>query len=635
MTGDPYWDNVAFLSGFEEATADDESSLANTVTEFGSAATTSAHAKFGTQSLSIPDDTAAISFPATASKFSGTDPFTLVLWVASAALADSFAYLAAQYDISSPTGRSWRFIHDQSIGTPADRILYFDIRDSVSGSVQTACQAAWDPTADEDYLLSVDFDGTTYRIYVNGVVGGTGTNIYSFTDSTIPVTIGSASSSGGPPSALFFAGYFDEVRFTPGVARYAGAYVPPEEAFPRGADNTREIIEGIGIWSLAGEFNPVLDSLTETVGVHLAQVWAWHGPLTDALGASYRIDAIRAQPALAEDDIGASDALVATQGVVMLERLRIALSQIPNHYFQKTLASGLGVHPAIAAGMPVTLTEGVGVAFAQVAQHAIQVLEELGLLPAIVPTLIYTKSLTDTIRLADSLARFFGADVSDGIGIEHTEVATAARLGSISEGIGVAPAITPQLIMRVTATDEISLDNVDALQMIFSPILADGIQLSAAYLSPGGSITTWAVNTRSGAVTEYDNYAFNSFARIDNSYVGASSDGLYELTGDDDDGADIVAQIKSGFAQWGGSKLMSFKGAYLGVRGSGDFVLKLITGDDKTYIYAVSARDVATTKVTLGKGLRARYWAFELISTGQDFDLDTIEFVPMVSNRRV
>ena len=42
-----------------------------------------------------------------------------------------------------------------------------------------------------------------------------------------------------------------------------------------------------------------------------------------------------------------------------------------------------------------------------------------------------------------------------------------------------------------------------------------------------------------------------------------------------------------------------------------------------------------TTKVNMGKGLRARYFAYELISTGQDFDLDSVEFVPLVAQRRV
>ena len=59
------------------------------------------------------------------------------------------------------------------------------------------------------------------------------------------------------------------------------------------------------------------------------------------------------------------------------------------------------------------------------------------------------------------------------------------------------------------------------------------------------------------------------------------------------------------------------------------------TGDGKTYTYAVVGKDMQTTKVHMGKGLRARYFAFELISTGQDFDLDDIEFMPLVAQRRV
>jgi hypothetical protein len=143
------------------------------------------------------------------------------------------------------------------------------------------------------------------------------------------------------------------------------------------------------------------------------------------------------------------------------------------------------------------------------------------------------------------------------------------------------------------------------------------------------------MNTRTGAVTEYDNYAFNSFARIGDKYIGASESGLYELLGDDDAGADIVATIRSGFAQWSGTHMGSFKGMYLATRGEGDFILKVITADNKEYHYAVAAQDSRTTKITTGKGLRARYFAFELISTGQDFNLDTIEFIPLVADRRV
>jgi hypothetical protein len=165
--------------------------------------------------------------------------------------------------------------------------------------------------------------------------------------------------------------------------------------------------------------------------------------------------------------------------------------------------------------------------------------------------------------------------------------------------------------------------------------MVEGVEISAAYLSPGGGITTWALNTNTAAVTEYSGYDFNSFAKLGRHYVGASNEGIFSLDGDTDDGTDIISRIKSGFAQFSGSKFTSFKAAYLGVRGEGDFILRVVDGEGKSYDYAVSTRNTRSTKVHMGKGLRARYFSFELISTGQDFDLDTVEFIPIAETRRV
>ena len=149
------------------------------------------------------------------------------------------------------------------------------------------------------------------------------------------------------------------------------------------------------------------------------------------------------------------------------------------------------------------------------------------------------------------------------------------------------------------------------------------------------SHTTWAVNTNTGAVTEYTNYDFNSFAQMGLKYLGASSNGLYELNGDTDAGTSIIGQLKSGLLQFSGSRFTGFKAAYLGVRGTGDVLLKLVTGDGVTRTYTVTLDSMRTTKVTMGKGIRARYFSFELIGTGQDFDVDTVEFVPIMAQRRV
>ena len=87
--------------------------------------------------------------------------------------------------------------------------------------------------------------------------------------------------------------------------------------------------------------------------------------------------------------------------------------------------------------------------------------------------------------------------------------------------------------------------------------------------------------------------------------------------------------------QVAGSHFTSFKAAYIGVRGAGDYLLKLVSGEGQEYIYRLTAQSMKSARVNFGKGLRSRYFSYELQNIDQDFDLDTIEFLPIGANRRV
>lgn len=375
--------------------------------------------------------------------------------------------------------------------------------------------------------------------------------------------------------------------------------------------------------------------LTDGIGTAQTQVVGWATSLTDDIGASALIDAIRGVAASASDTMSLAPSIIGSYGMVVLEQLRIDQTDVANHTAQISLSDISYIAERLLPGIPVTLAETITLAFTQLTQQSIAVIEQLQLAPTVAATMVYQQSAADTIGVAVSLANFFGASISDQVNIAELLAGYGVKGATLSETVNIAEATTPALVIRVTAEDTIDISATQALRMVFNPVLADGVEIAAAYLSPGDSVVTWAMNTRTGAVTEYSNFAFNSFARNGNKYLAASSTGLYELLGDTDAGTNIIAQIKSGFAQWTGSRFTMFKAAYLGVRGTGDFVLKIVTGDDKTYNYAVSARDMRSTRVNVGKGLRARYFAFELISTGQDFDLESVEFVPIAGDRRV
>lgn len=378
------------------------------------------------------------------------------------------------------------------------------------------------------------------------------------------------------------------------------------------------------------------ETLTDAVDVSQPENVGSYGPVvTDGVRPSGVLSVIRAQLPEATDNVDISSALSVLVGLRLAETLSIAQTHIPNHKFNLTLTEEAEIAEALVCGYPVELSQALTITASEIVQRAISVIEALEITDTITPILTYHLSLSDSLEAADALARFLGADATDSLTVSSVLTGVAGMGGQLSEEITIAETLTPMFMLRVIVSDEIEFDDADVVRMVFNGELTEAIELAAAYVSPGDSITTWVMNTRTAAVSEYQNYAFNSFARVGNRYLGATQEGLYELLGDDDEGTDIVATIRSGFAQWAGTHLGSFKAAYIAVRGEGDFVLRVISGDGRTYNYTVTVESMKTTKVNMGKGLRARYFAFELVSTGQDFDLDTLEFIPLVADRRV
>lgn len=347
------------------------------------------------------------------------------------------------------------------------------------------------------------------------------------------------------------------------------------------------------------------------------------------------VDPVRSQLTTLTQALSLSPSLSAVIGLVLIERIRVSQSDIPNHKFHFTMSETAAFVDQLSRAIPLALTETVTVTPVQVVQRAIRVIEALQIADVIAPAILYHFTLSDQLIIADVIAKFLGADALDALTVTDTMAAVAGKGGQIDETITIAETITPMFMLRVIAEETLEIADANVVQMLFNGELTEAIEIAGMYLGPSGSVTTWAMNTRSAGVTEYQNYAFNSFARLGNKYLGATQDGLYELLGDNDDGTSIIATIRSGFAQWAGTHLGSFKAAYLAVRGDGNFVLKVLTADGKTYVYQVMAQSMKTVKVNMGKGLRARYFAFELISSGQDFDLDTLEFIPLVAGRRV
>lgn len=317
-----------------------------------------------------------------------------------------------------------------------------------------------------------------------------------------------------------------------------------------------------------------------------------------------------------------SDSLAITTAENVLAKYRLALDDAFAFQESSRVATSATSVDAIA------LSESTG------ETRATTLTDLVALLETVQETARLASLVAEAIAVADTWAVATGAALTDAgtwadeIGTQWMTTATIADLADVSD------AVTPHLVVRAIAEESLDITVTQLAQMLLGVTVQEQLQLDVGLLLPQ-SLITWAINARTGAVTTYTNYPYTSFARRGATYLATAPDGLYVLHGNTDNGSPIIAELQSGFMQFAGSRFTSFKAIYLGVHGSGEMFFRLTTGDDKTYTYRVIAQDMETTKVRVGKGLRARYFAFSLVTTGQDFDLDTVEFYPIGAQRRV
>lgn len=183
-------------------------------------------------------------------------------------------------------------------------------------------------------------------------------------------------------------------------------------------------------------------------------------------------------------------------------------------------------------------------------------------------------------------------------------------------------------------------DQAASLQTLHAAIMgALAMRAADALVGASAPRETWAVNDdKNNASTRYANFDFNSFAVFKGRAYGVRSDGLYLLEGDDDAGMPITASMHFGKVKFGSSAMKRLGAVYVGAASDGALYLKVTTKAQGTFLYKArsSDPDMKTQRFDVGRGFFDSYYEFELFNAeGADFSLDSIEFVPVPTGRRV
>lgn len=164
---------------------------------------------------------------------------------------------------------------------------------------------------------------------------------------------------------------------------------------------------------------------------------------------------------------------------------------------------------------------------------------------------------------------------------------------------------------------------------------------ATGYESAGVVGRTLVMQTETSALTEYAEYPFNSYAKFNGVYLGASDDGVFALAGNTDAGEAIDAYARTGISDFNTSHLKRINRVYVGYRTDGDMVLRVITDGWETRDYRMvkmpqGVGGIRGNHINMGRGLDARYWQFEIRNeAGCDFSLDMVEIKPTMLRRRI
>ena len=132
------------------------------------------------------------------------------------------------------------------------------------------------------------------------------------------------------------------------------------------------------------------------------------------------------------------------------------------------------------------------------------------------------------------------------------------------------------------------------------------------------------------ATTQYINYDMNSMVKFGDKYLGASSDGIYELDGDTDDGDSIGAYFEPIVTDFGISNPKKVRFVFLGYESEGDIIVTLAADEGIRQSYIVDSLKTGqqNRRIPSNRNMQGRYVMVGVSNVcGCDFGVDSMDMV--------
>lgn len=230
----------------------------------------------------------------------------------------------------------------------------------------------------------------------------------------------------------------------------------------------------------------------------------------------------------------------------------------------------------------------------------------------------------------------------------------ADEAGAESTFTGKSQVLLPVLVNEAGAESTLSLTLAQYLTLVNEAGAADALAVSSNLtisllneagaldvMDFGGRAELWVINTTTGGVSRYTGLGDVSLAALAGRLLLASSAGLFELLGANDNGTPISASLTTGLMDFGSHLLKRVDSVNIGHETDGVLEIESTVTHGGTASTAVNTWPSLTAQVPrdgvckIGKGMKSRYWQFIIRNkAGANFTLDNVDFHPVITTRR-
>jgi hypothetical protein len=205
----------------------------------------------------------------------------------------------------------------------------------------------------------------------------------------------------------------------------------------------------------------------------------------------------------------------------------------------------------------------------------------------------------------------------------------------LNESMTIGSSVELVFVFQEDLAEFLALGDTADATFIIDMLIKSGLGIGDDLSQVNRDLVQYVTNAATGGVTRYDNFGFRSFVQVGQRSFGLRADGLYELTGESDNGELISAIVDFVAEDFDTAMKKRVDNLYVGLATDGQIFVRLRDDDGREVTYR-AAQYKSTYKVKTGKGLASRFWNMRLEIVGATYgEVDNVEWYVGATGRRL